>query len=108
MFDLPTYSECTSLDNIDKLPIIDLDRNNTTLAFATGQMYMQSIRYSENQQRAPICINYYSKNEFDRGNYKKSGMQLYSTHVKIDQLFKIVDDSVLSELYEYIITAERK
>lgn len=108
MYELPSYKDYISIYDTDKLPYIDIDSKLTPFLRSSGPSYIQSIQYYENAKTLPIRIDYCSKRDFDVEKIKKHGLQIFRVDINLKQLFELLDDNVLIELYDYIITAERK
>ena len=104
---LPSYKEYISIYDSDKLPYIDINSNLSPFLRSSGPSYIQSIQYNENTKTLPIRIYYCSKRDFDVVNIKKHGLQIFHIDIKLKQLFELLDENDLVEIYEYIITAER-
>ena len=105
---LPSYKEDVSIYDSDKLPYIDIDSKLTPFLRSSGPSYIQSIQYNENAKTVPIRIDYCSKRDVDAEKIKKHGLQIFRVDINLKQLFELLDEKDLIELYEYIITAERK
>ena len=105
---LPSYEEYISIYDSDKLPYIDINSNLTPFLRSSGPSYIKSIQYNEDTKTLPIRIYYSSKRDFDIEKIKKHGLQIFRVDINLKQLFELLDEKDLIELYEYIITAERK
>lgn len=108
MYELPSYKDYISIYDSDKLPYIDIDSKLTPFLQSSGPSYIQSIQYNENAKTLPIRIYYSSKRDFDVETIKKHGLEIFRVDINLKQLFELLDETDLIELYEYIITAERK
>lgn len=108
MYELPSYKEYISIVDTDKLPYIDIKHNLTPFLHSSGPSYIQSIQYNEDTKTVPIRIHYSSKRDIDVEKIKKHGLQIFHVDINLKQLFELLHDNDLIELYEYIITAERK
>ena len=111
IIDLPSFMNYKSLYDADKLPLINVEQKLCYgMLRGSGEAYLQNIEYDDGFVSAPIRINYILKSHFDVNNIKKHGIQVFRADMTIEnfiELFKDNQDTLL-EIYEYIITAERK
>jgi hypothetical protein len=108
MYELQSYKDYTSIYDTDKLPYIDIDSKLTPFLKSSGPSYIQSIQYNEDVKTLPIRICYCSKRDVDVEKIKKLGLQIFRVDINLKQLFELLNENDLIELYEYITTAERK
>ena len=108
MYELPSYKDYISIYDTDKLPYIDIDSKLTPFLRSSGLSYIKSIQYNADAKTVPIRIYYSSKRDFDVEKIKKHGLQIFRVDINLKQLFELLNENDLIEIYEYIITAERK